>query len=333
MTIRGWSYPWLALAALGLLCGCQAPRDGGRVGEANQLQGSSSSFAAQAYWRWFNQLAVRQDINAELTVMGSGDSIRAFLADRVDFAGTDSAPTAAEIKASRRGLLAFPVTAGAIAVAYNLPGCNLRLTRAQLVAVFLGQIRDFQALGCQPQPIRLFHRAEASGATASITATLASFSPLWRGGPGVGRQVRWPLGEAVTGSDGMAEALQVTPGGFGYVEAAFVRAPLQAAALQTRTGEFQRPTPAAAAEGLSQIRLDGRLLGQNPDPVRGYPIVNLNWMLVPRQGLQARADLLRTSLRYILSQAGQDDAELLGYVPLPVSLRERSLGQLSQIRR
>jgi hypothetical protein len=34
-------------------------------------------------------------------------------------------------------------------------------------------------------------------------------------------------------------------------------------------------------------------------------------------------------LSYILSQAGQDDAERLGYVPLPAELRERALRQFS----
>jgi len=82
-----------------------------------ELRGSSSSFAAPAYWRWFNGLAVRENINADLSVMGSGESIQQFLSNQVDFAGTDSAPTAAEIQSARRGLLAFPVAAGAIAVA------------------------------------------------------------------------------------------------------------------------------------------------------------------------------------------------------------------------
>jgi phosphate transport system substrate-binding protein len=130
----------------------------------------------------------------------------------------------------------------------------------------------------------------------------------------------------------MAQRLLATPGSIGYIEAAYVRDPLKAAALQNGSGDFHTPTAAAAAEALLQIKLDQNLLGANPDPLRGYPIVSINWMLVPRHGLQQRADAVRSSLRYILSQAGQDDAELLGYVPIPVDLRERALRKLTEIQ-
>lgn len=331
------SFQWLRGAMVFLLplalaaCGFRSDQ-GGQPDHAMQLRGSSSSFAAPAYWRWFNGLAVRQNINADLAVMGSGASIRLFLADQVDFAGTDSAPTNAEIRSARRGLLAFPVTAGAIAVAYNHPGCNLRLTRQQLVQVFLGRLRDFAQIGCSPQPITLLHRSDPSGSTANLTATLASFSTAWNQGPGVGRLVPWPQGEGVGSSDGMAQRLSATPGSIGYIESAYLRAPLQAAALQNGSGAFHTPTAAAAAEALLQISLDQHLLGANPDPLRGYSIVSINWMLVPRRGLGWRAEAVRTSLRYILSQAGQDDAELLGYVPMPPAMRERALRNLSQIQ-
>jgi len=322
----------LALGAL-LLAGCGArPFTARQSAQGVQLRGASSSFAAMAYWRWFNGLAVRQDISADLAVMGSGDSIRRFLANQVDFAGTDSAPTPMEIRAARRGLLAFPVTAGAIAVAYNLPGCDLRLTRQQLVQVLLGRIRDFAELGCSAQPITLLHRMDPSGSTANLTATLAAISPLWKQGPGAGRLVRWPQGEGVSSSDAMAERLLATRGGIGYIEAAYVRAPLRAAALQNRSGDFVRPDPAAVAAALLQIPLDERLLGANPDPRRGYPIVSMNWLLVPAHGLAQRAEAMRISLRYILSQSGQDDAELLGYAPLPQSIRAAGMRQIAKIR-
>ena len=297
-----------------------------------ELRGSSSSFASPAYWRWFNSLAVRENINVDLSVMGSGRSIHQFVTNQVDFAGTDSAPTDAEIKSAKRGLLAFPVTAGAIAVAYNHPGCKLQLSRQQLVQTFLGELRNFEQLGCAPQPISLLHREDASGSTANLTATLASVNQAWKQGPGVGRLVRWPQGIGVRGSDGMAEKLLRTPGAIGYIEASYVRKPLQSAAIQNQSGSFQMPTAAASAEALMHLQLDKNLLGGNPDPMQGYPIVSLNWMLVPRQGLGNHAEALRTSLRYILSQGGQDDSELLGYVPLPSSIRARGLSRLSQIK-
>lgn len=326
----------LALVALLASCTARSPQAPlpapGSEPAAVPLRGASSTFAAQAFLRWFNQLAVHQNIAAELEVVGSGESIRSFLAGQVDFAATDSPPSPQELQAAPRGLVAFPVTAGAIAIAYNLPGCDLRLKREQLVAIYLGAITNFAELGCPDQPITVLHRAAASGTTANFTASLAAFSPLWRQGPGSGRQVRWPVGRAVVGSDGMATSLGEIRGSIGYVEAAYVRPPLQAAALQSGDGAFVKPDARAAAQALAAIRLDERLLGGNPDPPTGYPIVNFSWMLVPSRGLGPRLAPVKTSLTYILSQAGQDDAERLGYVPLPAELRQRALRQFGQLK-
>lgn len=310
-------------------CASRAPR----IDETVVLKGTSSTFAGQAYLRWFNQLAVKEGINAEIAVVGSGQSIRNFLADKTDFASSDSPPTAAEIGAAPKGLLAFPVTAGAVAVAYNLPGCQLQLSRSQLVDIFLGRIINFAQLGCRNQPIVVLHRADPSGTTENFTASLAAISPAWRTGPGSGRTVTWPTGRPVQGSDAMGEMLASTAGALGYIESAYIRQPLQAAALQNRQGQQVLPTAAAAAQAVASIKLDARLLGSNADPPSGYPIVNLNWMILPSQGLGDRLEALRTSLRYILSRAGQDDAELLGYVPLPQELRQRALKQMQQLQR
>jgi phosphate transport system substrate-binding protein len=321
-----------AAAALAGLCAACAAR-GPAPGDAPaNLRGAVSTFSAQAFFRWFNQLAVRRNLNSELEVVGSGASIRQFLEGQVHFAATDSAPAPAEVRAAPRGLVAIPVTAGAIAVAYNAPGCNLRLSREQLAQVFLGQLTDFAQLGCAPQPITVLHRSSASGTTANFTASLAAFSPAWRRGPGVGRQVRWPVGRSIDSSDAMAAALNSTPGSIGYVEAAYVRAPLRAAALQNRRGEFLQPDAVHAARALASIQLNDQLLGSNPDPPQGYPIVNFSWMLVPARGLGAQLPALKTSLNFILSQAGQDDAERLGYVPLPQAVRQRALRQLGQLQ-
>jgi GAF domain-containing protein len=139
--------------------------------------------------------------------------------------------------------------------------------------------------------------------------------------------------EAVASSEAMAAVLVATPGAIGYIESTYIRAPIQAAALQNRLGQFMRPDARAAAKAVASIPLDNRLLGTNPDPADGYPIVNLNWMLVPAWGLGDQLPALKTSLRYILSREGQDNAELLGYVALPPELREKALNQLGRIRR
>jgi phosphate transport system substrate-binding protein len=323
----------LTLAVL-LLGGCAAqPVPPVELPEATVLNGSASTSFSQIYFRWFNQLAVRDNVNVELSVVGSGEGIRRFLAGEIDFAGIDTPPSPQEIKEEARDLVAFPVTAGAIAVAYNLPGCDLRLSRKQLIDLFLGRITNFASLGCQNQPITVLHRRDSSGSTVTFTSALAAISPEWRQGPGAGRLVSWPVGQAVNGSDGMATMLSTTLGSVGYIESTYIRAPLQAAALQNRQGQFVRPDRSSGALALASFVLDSRLLGMAPDPASGYPIVNLNWMIAHTSGSSDRLQALKTSLTYILSQAGQDDAEQLGFVALPASIRERARGQLSRLAR
>lgn len=322
-----------AFSLVALVCGCvRSTSTGLQDGAGVVLEGASSVETANAYYRWFNQLAVHQGVNVELKLDDLSPSLPRLAAQQIQFAGTDISPSAKELKALPNGILAFPVTGLAIAVAYNQPNCQLQLTRTLLVELFLGKIRNFSELGCLDQPITLLHRGDASATTAHFTATLAAVSPIWRQGPGSGRIVSWPSGAPVQGADAMANALAATPGSIGYLESSFLRAPLQSAALQNRKGEFVRLDIKAAALSLSGIELDNRLIGSSPDPLSGYPIVNLSWMLVPRKGLANNLPAIKTSLAYILSGAGQDDAELLGFVRLPADLRQKSLSQLGSLQ-
>ena len=323
-----------AVCLASLACGCVGSTSADLDGSAAvSLEGTTSVETANAYYRWFNQLAVRKGVNVELQSNYSAPNLSRLAAGRIQFAGTDRSPSVQELKALPTEILAFPVTGMAIAVAYNQPNCQLQLTRNQLVEIFLGKIRNFSELGCQDQPITLLYRGDASAATAHFTATLSALSPTWRKGAGSGRLVSWPSGASVRGAAGMANALAATPGSIGYLESQFLRSPLQSAALQNRKGEFVRPDIRAVALSLSSIKLDNRLLGSSADPSSGYPIVNLSWMLVPKKGLAANLPAVKTSLAYILSGAGQDDAELLGYVRLPADLRQKSLAQLGSLQR
>jgi phosphate transport system substrate-binding protein len=85
--------------------------------------------------------------------VGSGAGVRQFIAGTVDFAASDVPMKAEEIAKVTRGVIQLPMTAGAIAVAYNHKGCELKLNQGQLADIFLGKIRNFQPLGCAAKPI------------------------------------------------------------------------------------------------------------------------------------------------------------------------------------
>jgi phosphate transport system substrate-binding protein len=105
------------------------------------------------------------------------------------------------------------MTAGAIAVAYNHKGCELKLSQAQLVDIFSGKINNYSQLGCAAKPIRVVHRSDGSGTTANFTAHLAATSPAWKEAVGAGKTVKWPTGIGAKGNEGVASQLTQVEGG------------------------------------------------------------------------------------------------------------------------
>jgi phosphate transport system substrate-binding protein len=105
---------------------------------------------------------------------------------------------------------------------YILPGCDLRLSRSQLVGAFSGEITDFADLGCTSQTLEVVHRQDASGSTANVNATLAALSDRWRQQVGSGRQVPWPVGLPAKGASELVALVRERPGRISYVESAYL---------------------------------------------------------------------------------------------------------------
>ena len=317
-------------AALGLvgLSGCAVSPGGGT---SQILQAAGASFPAGLYQRWFADLAARERIRVNYQSVGSGAGVRQFEAGTVDFAASDKPLDAGEAAKVQRGVVQLPLTAGAIAVAYNLPGCSLKLSQAQLVQIFEGKITNFQELGCANQPIQVVVRSDGSGTTYNFTNSLAAFSPSWKNGPGVGKSVNWPTGVGAKGNEGVAASMLQTKGSIGYVEAAYVRGVLQAAAIANRSGSFALPDAAAASQALATIDLGDDLTGSDPNPSAGYPIVTFTWVLLYRSGNGAKLAALQRTINYALSDGAQRQAPGLGYIPLPAGVVTKAKAALAGV--
>ena len=318
-------------AALGLvgLSGCAVSPGGGT---SQILQAAGASFPAGLYQRWFADLATRERIRVNYQSVGSGAGVRQFEAGTVDFAASDKPLDAGEAAKVQRGVVQLPLTAGAIAVAYNLPGCSLKLSQAQLVQIFEGKITNFQELGCANQPIQVVVRSDGSGTTYNFTNSLAAFSPSWKNGPGVGKSVNWPTGVGAKGNEGVAASMLQTKGSIGYVEAAYVRGVLQAAAIANRSGSFAQPDAAAASQALATIDLGADLTGSDPNPSTGYPIVTFTWVLLYRSGNGAKLAALQRTINYALSDGAQRQAPGLGYISLPASVLAKARQTLAGVQ-
>ncbi len=297
------------------------------------LNGAGATFPAPIYQRWFQDYASSTGNRVNYQSVGSGAGVRQFIAGTVDFGASDEPIKASEAKQVKRGVVQIPMVGGTIAVAYNKPGCNLKLTQKQTVDIFAGRIKDWKALGCAAGPITPVYRSDGSGTTYAFTNSLDAFGG-W--GPGVGKAVKWPTGVGAKGNEGVSGRIRQTPGSIGYVNTGFVKAnKIQSAAIQNKAGKFVLPTAASGAAALNNIKLDTNLAGENPNPAgaNAYPISTLTWILAYKTGNGAKADDIRAALNYALSSKAQLIADDLGYVPLAGSVLNKAriaVGRIGQ---
>ena len=288
------------------------------------LNGAGATFPAPIYQRWFQDYATATGNRVNYQSVGSGSGVRQYIAGTVDFGATDEPIKASEIAKVKRGVVQIPMVGGTIAVAYNKPGCTLKLTQKQTVDVFSGTIKDWKALGCAAGPILVVHRSDGSGTTFAFTNSLDAFGG-WK--PGVGKSVKWPVGIGGKGNEGVSGTVKTTSGSIGYVNTGFVKSnKLQVAAIQNKSGQFVLPSAKSGAIALNSIKLDANLAGENPNPSASgaYPISTLTWILAYKSGNGAKAGDIQKALNYALSSKAQLLADDLGYVPLAGSILNKS---------
>ena len=303
-------------AAVGLVS-CSSGGNGENM--TGRLSAAGASFPAAIYQRWFQDLAP-EGINVNYQSVGSGAGVRQFTAGTVDFGASDKPMKPEAIEKVSRGVVQTPMTAGAIAVAYNNPGCELKLTQKQLAGIFLGTIKNYSELGCADKAIKVVHRSDGSGTTYNFTKHLEAISPEWKSGVGADKSVQWPTGVGAKGNEGVAAQLSQIGGGIGYVELAYVKGDLQSAALENGSGKKVKPTNASASEALGSIDLGPDLIGGNPNPDGGYPIVTFTWVLAYKTGNGDKTALLKKTFDFMLSEKEQARAPELGYVSLPAAV-------------
>ncbi|MGB3509989.1 MAG: phosphate ABC transporter substrate-binding protein PstS, partial [Microcoleaceae cyanobacterium] len=176
----------------------------GAVGEtfAQNLDGAGASFPAPLYERYFQQLKQDTGITVNYNSVGSGAGIEKFIADTVDFAGSDAPPEDAEIEQMPNGVVMVPTAGGAVAVVYNLPGVsNLKLSQLVLPDIFAGKItkwndrriaKDNPGVDLPDLPIQTVVRADSSGTTFIFTRHLSAANPIYSREVGASRKPEWP---------------------------------------------------------------------------------------------------------------------------------------------
>ncbi|MEA3639576.1 MAG: phosphate ABC transporter substrate-binding protein PstS [Lamprobacter sp.] len=312
----------------------------------NTILAAGSSFAAPIFNQWFSVYGAEHTaLSLSYDSIGSGAGIERFLAGSADIGTTDAPLNADEVEQAEGEFVQLPVTGGMIAIAYNLPDYPgpLNLPRDVYTEIFLGQAFRWDdpriaaanpGMKLPPRLIQVVGRRDSSGTTFAFTHHLAAISDDWANGPGVGKRIDWPGGAMeATGNEGVAQRIKITQGSIGYVEAGFAqRLGLSIAWLENEAGGFVLPSVETGRRGLA----DGTdtppsdLTRTIPDPkgARSYPIVTYTWALASTAyDTQSKTAEVKALLRWILTD-GQQDAEALGYVPLPENMVQAALNVL-----
>ena len=335
--------PWVTGLALAFLAASVVPAAG-----AQSLTGAGATFPYPIYSKWFDVYKQKTGVEINYQSIGSGAGIQQVKAGTVDFGASDAALSNERLKEMPRKVLHFPTVAGAVALAYNLPGLKapLQLSPEAIAGVFMGKVTSWNdkliaaanpGVALPAVPVLAVHRSDGSGTTNIFTTYLSAVNGQWKEMVGANTSVAWPAGVGGKGNEGVAGLIRQTPGAIGYVELAYAKQNrLPVAAVKNRAGKFVAPslasTTAAVAAAAPALAGDVRapiVNGATPD---AYPIAGLTFLLVYQQPKDAeRGRALADFIRWAIHD-GQAYAEPLDYARLPeavVKVNERTLALLA----
>jgi phosphate transport system substrate-binding protein len=282
---------------------------------------------------------------------GSGAGITAIGNGTADFAGSDVTMAASEQAAANTACgstaLTIPITAGGIAITYNLSGVTaLKLSAATVAGIFDGKIvkwndpaiaADNSGATLPATPISVFYRNDSSGSTSVFTSFLKADAPS-----------DWTLGASKTitfftsaqgakGSAGVAAGVKQTTGGITYVETSYAKAQSLPTASIKGEGDYVDATSAtvstAIGEGFSVTGTGNDLAGAMAyaKMATGYPISTVSYAIVcSKYKDAAKGSLVKSYLGYAVT-TGQAAADGLGFAPLPSDLATKALASVTAI--
>jgi phosphate transport system substrate-binding protein len=312
------------------------------------LNGSGSTFQTV-----FQQSAIAafRSVDSGITVNygagGSGKGRTDLASGVVNFAGSDSPIPAADVPLFKgKTVLYFPVIIGPITMAYNLSGVsNLKLSPTVIANIFQGKITKWNdpaiaslnsGVSLPSTPITIAVRSDSSGTTQNFTLFLKDAVPsVWT--LGSSSTIKWPsTARAGAGNPGVAQIVKSTAGAIGYVDYATAKAAgLSFASVQNKSGAYIAPSPtsASAAADSATVATNLTFAAAWAPGATAYPITYQSWDLVYAKQPNANdVALLKAWIGYLLSPTGgQSLLGGLGYAPLPSSLDQMAVAQLSQI--
>jgi phosphate transport system substrate-binding protein len=341
----------VGFALLGLLLACNKSSlsNAPQGNSSGAVIGAGSTFIYPIMTRWIAAfMSSHPGVQINYQSIGSGGGIQQLKKGVVDFGASDAALTDQQLS-EMPPIVQIPESAGPVCITYNLPGLKqpLKLSAAALAGIYLGKIKTWQDPALKKDnpdasfpsgQIVVAHRSDGSGTTNIFTTYLAKVSPEWEKHVGKGIAVNWPAGLGGKGSEGVTGVVKQTPGGIGYVELTYAKENnLPVALVRNQAGEWVEPSVAATAAAINAFTDDLAKDIRTPivDPPASakdaYPIAGLTFLLVPKQGKDAKkTETVKQFVQFIVKQ-GQDQAESLYYAKLPASLQQQDESLLAQV--
>lgn len=302
------------------------------------LSGEGASSQQNAMENVFGPAFSESGSTLAYNATGSGAGQEQFVANQVDFAGSDSPLKDDQVEAAAKrcgGNEAWhlPMVIGPVAVAYNLDGVDtLNLDTKTIAKIFKGEIKNWndpaiaaanEGVDLPDTNISVVYRSDESGTSDNFQKFLkASAGDIWED---EGKAFPSGVGAGANGSTGVADQVEATPGAITYVESGFAkqRDKLNMANIDFGSGPVELNAESVnkalnAAEfkgkGHNLIVDSSKLYAEKEEGQ--YPLVLTTYEIVCSAGYEGDTAALVKNFMYTMLDNQGESLEEEGYIPV-----------------
>jgi phosphate transport system substrate-binding protein len=309
------------------------------------ITGSGASFM-NSFQQTCTALYTKNKVN--YTSTGSGTGRSQFTAGTTDFGGSDDAFKSSE--AQPRSFVHVALVAGAITIAYNVPGVkSLRLDAPTISSIFDGTIKTWDNAAIKKlnpsaklpsQNIQVVYRSDSSGTTGNFTNYLSqTVGKTWTSnGVWATALGKTPVGIGAPQNQGVTSTVAKTQYSITYADPADAKKnKLTFASVKNASGQFVQPTVATAGKfiGAQSSDAKGIVTFDYKKKVSGaYPITLISYGLARTADNknQNKAAAVKDYFEFVLKTCGPQTAGAGDYVPITGALRTTALSLVAGIK-
>lgn len=336
-----------------LITGC-----GGGSGDSGtpvRVSAGGATFVDPIMRAWAKDYRKAKKTEIDYVKSGSGKGIGDLTAKTIDFGCTDAPMSKKELDAAVAAggeVLHIPVTMGAVAIVFNVPGLEkLNLTGKVVADIYLQKIakwNDAAIAELNPgvvlpdRAIVAVRRAESSGTTSIFSEYLSKVNPDFKEKVGTTKEMKLTGGVGQQGNDGIAGFVKNNEGAIGYVELAYAnKNKIATAMLKNKAGKSVGPnadsvTAAATAAMATKPTAEPYTLHEltfsltDAEGESSYPIVGISYAILFAKQPKDKGPAIVDFLKWVVVD-GQKLAVELDYAPLPPDLGKKAQAKLDAV--